>query len=154
MQDAHARLVLAWTYSPPYELYNENPARVEDDVRLLLEPQNHYHTIHNEVGDLVAYCCFGRDAQVGGADYSAPALDLGLMVRPDLTGQGQGFRYAQAVVEFAECNFPRQALRVTIAEFNRRAQRVWHKAGFLQTQSFARTGDKRRFVVCVREEHR
>jgi ribosomal-protein-alanine N-acetyltransferase len=151
MDEAHARLVLGWTYPPPYELYNENPAVLEADVRALLDAQNHYYCIHDAAGDLLAYCCFGRDAQVGGGDYSAPALDLGLMVRPDLTGQGQGSRYASAMVEFAERTFGRQPMRVTIAEFNQRAQRVWQKAGFRQTQTFPRARDGRRFVVCVRE---
>jgi len=155
MDEARARVVLGWVYPPPYEVYNENPALLEEEVRALLEPRHHHHHhyyyILNEAGDLVAYCCFGRDAQVGGGDYSAPALDLGLMVRPDLTGQGQGIRYAQAVIEFAERTFGQQQMRVTIAGFNQRARRVWQKAGFRQTQAFPRAGDGLRFVVCVRE---
>jgi ribosomal-protein-alanine N-acetyltransferase len=87
MDEASARLIPEWRYDAPYDIYNVAPGDVEKEMQLLLDPQNAYHTITDEHGDLVAYCCFGLDAQVPGGDYSAAALDIGLGVRPDLTGQ-------------------------------------------------------------------
>ncbi|MEJ2209990.1 MAG: GNAT family protein [Anaerolineae bacterium] len=122
-------------------------------VRAFLEPGNAYYAICNGEGELVAYCCFGPDARGPGGDYGpaagGQALDVGLGVRPDLTGQGRGGEYVQAVLDFARHCWSPAALRVTVAEFNQRAQRVWEKAGFRQVQRFGRTADGMPFVVLV-----
>jgi ribosomal-protein-alanine N-acetyltransferase len=141
IDEAFARAVLAWRYPPPYEVYNEQPDRVEQVVKELLRPDHHYYWMAEGGDQLVAYCCFGLDARVTGGDYAMEALDLGLMVRPDLNGQGRGVQFAGAVLEFAQQTFPHRLWRVTIAEFNQRAQRVWQKLGFHRVQTFARRGD-------------
>jgi len=71
-------------------------------------------------------------------------------VRPDLTGRGQGSRYVDAVLTFARRTFAVQTFRVTVAEFNQRAQKVWEKAGFQHSQTFGR-GDGKTFMVLVLE---
>ena len=147
MDEASARAVPEWRYDAPYDIYNIASDNVEKEMQLFLDPQNAYHTITDEQGDLVAYCCFGPDGQVPGGDYSAAALDIGLGVRPDLTGQGRGLAYVNAVLDFARRAFPPTAFRVTVAEFNKRAQRVWEKAGFRPVETFQRSGDGMPFVI-------
>lgn len=149
-----ARSVLSWRYEPPYDIYNTPPALMEESITLLLDPRHHYHSILDEMGDLVAYCCFGQDGQVPGGDYSQEALDIGLGVRPDLTGQGRGQSFVRAVVDFAHRTYSPPALRVTIAHFNLRALRVWKKAGFRAWQTFSREPDGLAFVVLVCETGR
>lgn len=150
LDEASARAIQTWRYEAPYDLYNLDSEEPEASVRFFLDPQNGYHAVVDEEGDLVAYCCFGLDARVPGGDYGAAALDIGLGVRPDLTGQGRGFRFVQAVLGFAQHTFAPDALRVTVAEFNQRAQKVWRKAGFQPVQRFVRQQDNRPFVILVR----
>jgi len=152
MDEASARAVPEWRYEAPYDIYNIASDNVEKEMQLFLDPQNAYHTITDEQGDLVAYCCFGPDGQVSGGDYGAAALDIGLGVRPDLTGQGHGLAYINAVLHFARRAFPPTAFRVTVAEFNQRARRVWEKAGFRPVQTFQRSGDGMPFVILARKE--
>jgi [ribosomal protein S18]-alanine N-acetyltransferase len=152
LDEAAARAVVSWSYPPPYEVYNEEPQRVEQVVQALLKPDYHYYRMAEGPDPLVAYCCFGLDARVAGGDYALEALDLGLMVRPDLTGHGRGGQFATAVLEFAQLTFPQKAWRVTIAEFNQRAQRVWAKLGFRQVQTFARRGDGLPFGTWILNE--
>ena len=147
MDKASARAISEWRYDAPYDIYNIASDNVEKEMQLFLDPQNAYHTITDEQGDLVAYCCFGPDGQVSGGDYSAAALDIGLGARPDLTGQGRGLTYVNAVLHFARRAFPPTAFRVTVAEFNQRARRVWEKAGFRPVQAFQRSGDGMSFVI-------
>ena len=151
MDEASARAILTWRYEAPYDLYNLDSGDVEASVRFFLDEQNGYWAILDDLGALVAYCCFGLDARVPGGDYGMPALDIGLGVRPDLTGQGNGYLYVSAVLEFAQCTFAQESLRVTVAEFNERARRVWHKAGFSPVQRFEMHQDGRRFVILVRQ---
>ena len=107
--------------------------------------------ITDEQGELVAYCCFGLDARVPGGDYDTPALDIGLGVRPDLTGQGRGLGYLLAVLGVAQRTVSPGTFRVTVAEFNKRAQKVWRRAGFRPVQRFVRQQDGRPFVILLRK---
>jgi RimJ/RimL family protein N-acetyltransferase len=142
--------VAGWRYEPPYDFYNlEIPSR--DNVASFLDTQRGYCRITNEAGELVGFCCFGSDAQVPGGDYQHPALDIGLGVRPDLTGRGRGIYYVNAVIAYAERMMPSERYRVTIACFNERAQRVWHKAGFRTVQKFHRDFDGVPFMILIRE---
>ena len=151
MDDASARSILSWRYQEPYTLYNAAPDEIDMALQAFLDPSNAYYSITDEHDGLVAYCCFGPDAQVPGCDYGPEALDIGMGLRPDLTGQGQGSTYARAVVEFARRTFAPAAFRVTVAEFNKRALRVWEKAGFRPLQTYRRETDRRAFVVLARK---
>ena len=124
--------MFSWRYTPPYDIYNLDPGpeKQKETIIYFLDPEICAHAILEESGELVAFCTFGRDATVPGGDYSAEALDIGLGVRPDLTGKGLGSKFVQAVIKFAQDSFDPPTLRVTIAEFNRRAQRVWEGQGF------------------------
>lgn len=90
--------------------------------------------------------CFGPDARVPGGDYAADALDVGMGVRPDLTGQGRGLDF----VNIGSRKFAPAEFRVTVAEFNKRALRVWKKAGFRVVQTFQKEQSRRVFVVLMR----
>jgi ribosomal-protein-alanine N-acetyltransferase len=147
MDETSARAVLAWRYDGPYKQYNTDPDEMEATVRVLLDPQNAYYRIEDEGGKLAAYCCFGPDARVPGGNYSGQALDLGLGVRPDLTGQGRGLAYVEAVLDFARRTFGPTEFRVVVAAWNKRALRVWQKAGFVPAQTFARSRDGMAFVI-------
>jgi [ribosomal protein S18]-alanine N-acetyltransferase len=142
------RAILNWRYEPPYDLYNY----LEEDVTLqyFLSPQNNFYKIVKENGELIGYCSFGQDGQVLGGDYSYEALDIGMGIRPDLTGQGKGFEYANAVLNFAENLFNPKAFRVTITAFNKRALRLWQKLEFEHQQSFERKSDGMQFIILMR----
>jgi ribosomal-protein-alanine N-acetyltransferase len=147
MDATSARAMLSWRYEPPYDVYNLEFDDVEAAIAFFLDPRNAYYAIRDDRGNLVAFCCFGHDAQVPGGDYRRAALDIGLGVRPDLTGQGQGLLFVNAVLDFALHTFGPAASRVTVAKFNERALRVWEKAGFRPVQEFKRELDGKPFVV-------
>lgn len=148
LNESDARAILSWQYEPPYDFYNN----AEEDTRLLqhlLDPQNNFYGIF-ESSELVAYCSFGQDGQVADGNYCDEALDIGMGIRPDLTGRGKGVEYASAVLKFADTLFKSIAFRVTIAAFNKRAIRVWQKLGFEHQQSFGRESDGMQFIVLMR----
>ncbi len=150
MDDAAARSIVAWRYDSPYDVYNIAPGAAEAAVREMLRPANAYYAIHDGQGQLVAFSCFGPDARVLGGDYPADALDVGLGLRPDLTGRGLGAGLLDAILAYARGAFEPAAFRLTVAEFNVRARRVYEGAGFRPVQTFAHPKSGRRFVVLVR----
>lgn len=143
--------VARWRYPPPYDVYNigSDPA----DLALFLAHAADYYQIRAGAA-LIGFCCYGEEAQVPGGDYSPPALDLGLGVRPDLTGRGQGRRYFDAVTSFAERQFEPPALRLTVASFNQRAIRLYSRAGFCEIGRFNAVFSGRPFIVMRRAVER
>ena len=124
----------AWRYDAPYDIYNIaiSADELESLIGYYTNPTCQAFAIDDQESqdDLVAFCSFGADGQVPGGDYHEAALDIGMGVRPNLTGQGLGRQFALAVLGFAEHTFAPSRLRVTIAAFNIRAQRVWTQLGF------------------------
>lgn len=120
IDEAAAREIAAWAYEEPYEMYDGDPEGFET----LLQPEYGVHAARDEHGELVGFCSFGEDGRVAGYDYADDALDVGLGMRPDLVGAGRGIGFTRAVLGFAGRASRPEAFRVTIAAFNRRAQRL------------------------------
>lgn len=150
LDEASVHLITGWRYEPPYDVYNLPHPPDAADLQYFLDPKNAFYCITDDTDEVLAFCSFGPDGQVPGGDYSSPALDIGLGIRPDLTGQGRGSTFVKAALDFARRTFTLPMFRVTVAEFNQRALRVWEKAGFRRVQTFRRMGNKQNFIVLVR----
>jgi RimJ/RimL family protein N-acetyltransferase len=132
-----AQAISRWRYDGPYAIYDGDPSSVD----ALLRPHFLYHSVYDERGDLAGYFCFGEDAQVRtgrrlGIYERESALDVGLGMRPDLTGQGLGEDFVRAGLRFAQETYSPPAFRLTVAAFNRRAIRVYERAGFDAVETF------------------
>jgi RimJ/RimL family protein N-acetyltransferase len=142
IDEAAIRTILIWRYERPYHIYNlslhpDDPYVSAMEMDYFLTPAFAFQAIFDEeTAEQVAFCSFGSDGQVTGGDYREEALDIGMGVRPDLTGKGLGAFFATAVIAFAIQTFQPPKLRVTIASFNQRAMRVWQKNGFHPVQTF------------------
>ena len=151
---ADAQAISRWRYDAPYSVYNGNPASVAS----LLEPRYLYHSVHDDHGELVGYFCFGEDARVSAGKrldlYEREvALDVGLGMRPDLTGQGLGEEFVHAGLQFARATYDPEAFRLTVATFNRRAIRVYERAGFEPVETFGaiKLNGEREWLLMRRE---
>ena len=151
LSEAQARAIADWRYAAPYDFYNVKAGAIDEAVQYFSDPRNAFFSMTDEQGNLMGFCSFGPDGQVAGGDYSQEALDIGLGLRPDVTGHGQGAWYAEAALDFARRTFAPRRFRVTIAEFNQRAQRVWQKLNFHPTQRFKRLHDGAPFLILIRE---
>ena len=152
IDESNALAILGWRYEPPYDFYNDS----EEDASLLqhfLHPQNSFYSILDENSKLIAYCSFGQNQQVTHGDYCDRALDIGMGIRPDLTGRGKGVEYANAVLEFADNLFKPKAFRVTLVAFNQPALRGSQKSEFKHQQPFERESDGMQFIVLVRTNY-
>jgi [ribosomal protein S18]-alanine N-acetyltransferase len=143
--------IATWQYPPPYHFYSTDLAEVAETVRNLLRPHYHYYTVWDTQAALSGYCCFGLDARVRGGDYRAAALDVGIGLRPDLTGQGLGAAFLTAVLVFGQEQFTPVAFRATVAASNQRALRVCAKVGFLPVQQFENPYTEKQFIILLRE---
>jgi ribosomal-protein-alanine N-acetyltransferase len=147
MDRASALEIVQWRYPPPYDLYNLSED--EETIAYALDPANNLFAMRDANAQLVGFCSLGVDGQVPGGDYSQEALDIGMGIHPQLTGQGNGVAYAQQVLAYARQVYASVRFRVTIAAFNQRAQRVWTRCGFHPVQRFLNPDSNREFVVMV-----
>lgn len=150
LSSEQAQAILRWRYEPPYDIYNMRAEQEAASLEALTDPDNRYYAVTGEHGELMAYCCFGAEARVPGGNYESPALDVGMGMRPDLTGQGLGRGYLDAIGKFAARQFSPGVFRITVAAFNERALQLCQQAGFRESQRFTRGGDGLAFIVLVR----
>ena len=137
-----ASQIQTWTYAAPYDFYNQSPS--EEGVNELMT----YQAIL-ESHELIGFYCIGSPAQVPNSTYpySSDFTDIGLGMRPDLTGRGHGKSFVTYVVERAAKQG--KPLRLTVASFNERAIHLYETLGFHTITSFERNGVP--FQVMVRD---
>jgi [ribosomal protein S18]-alanine N-acetyltransferase len=99
-----------------------------------------HYVATDERGTLVGFFCFGAPAQVPGGHlcglYAADAVDIGLGMRPDLTGRGLGREFLTAGLDFARRRFAPASFRLAVATFNQRAIHLYEKVGFQSVATF------------------
>ena len=132
----HAKHVVTWQYESIYARYNMDNS--PEDIAELMDGTYYAVCLQNE---LVGYFCFGANAQVKagkelGLYDDKHAIDIGLGMRPDLTGKGLGYNFVRLGMAFAYENFGVQSLRLSVASFNQRAKRLYESVGFKEKQSF------------------
>ena len=149
MTTANAQAIVRWRYASPFDYYNPDPSHAEENIQRFLISDNPYYSIHDDTGELVGFCCFGSEGQVPGGVYADSALDIGLGLRPDLTGSGKGSDFLAAILDFAAETFSVGAFRVAVAEFNSRAIRLYGKSGFREVNRFRSKADGRSFIQLV-----
>lgn len=142
--------IITWRYEAPYDMYNISDGVEPNILALLIISTNSYYRIDDPEQGMIGFCCFGEEGRVAGGDYSQAALDMGLGVRPDLTGQGFGPLFSAALCNYAKQLFTPDTLRVTIAAWNTRAQRVWIKTGFQELSRFKASHTIMEFIIFTR----
>lgn len=66
------------------------------------------------------------------------AIEIGLAMRPDLTGRGMGLDFVEAGLNFARARYAPTRFTLDVATFNERARRVYERAGFKPLETFTR----------------
>lgn len=134
-----AILISKWRYPEPYSIYSMDGGK--EVVNELLDGS--YYSVIDDDGNLIGYYCFGESAQVPigrqfGAYEDLGITDIGLGIRPDMCGHGLGYDFIRNGMVFAQIQFGTKSFRLTVAAFNKRAIKVYEKAGFEKVKSFER----------------
>jgi len=138
MTQQHAHQICGFAYPKPYTIYDMGES--QDVLRELLE--DNYYAVVDLQEALCGYVCFGEAARTPGghacgAYRDEHALDIGLGMRPDLTGKGMGYRFMCKCIRFARTNFRPPALRLSVLCQNERAIKVYERAGFTKVMKFS-----------------
>jgi [ribosomal protein S18]-alanine N-acetyltransferase len=120
--------IAGWRYDPPYDFYDWS-ADVDDLDELLdaAKRGDRYFSARDGTGALVGFFVLGCEEGIAG---------IGIGLRPDLTGRGLGLSFLENGLAFAKKRYAPDRFRLNVAEFNRRAIKVYERAGFTRTRSF------------------
>ena len=145
LTQADAEAIAEWRYPEPYSFYNWTADT--DDLRELLDPSlrgEAYWAAKDEAGELVGH--FSFKPKDGGV------LEIGLGLRPDLTGRGLGASFLDAGLEFARGRFAPGRFVLSVATFNERAIKVYERAGFVRGRVYMHStaGDEWEFIEMSR----
>ena len=123
MEKDEAYQISEWRYEPPYSFYNLN-ADLEDLQEFLdfkNRPENKYFSVFGNSGDLVGFYEF---------THKEDCIEMGLGMRPDLTGRGLGLSFVKTGIEFIRLSFVPEIIRLQVLSSNERAKIVYERAGF------------------------
>jgi RimJ/RimL family protein N-acetyltransferase len=121
---AETALLDGWRYDPPYEFYDG-----DDDP--VLNPERFF--VVRDGDEIVGFYYF---------DAREDTVEIGLGLRPDLTGKGLGLEFFLDGVAFAHGRFPGRRVTLNVAAFNARAITVYERAGFRRTGEHVRTFER------------
>jgi ribosomal-protein-alanine N-acetyltransferase len=127
--------IARWRYPGPYAVYNMGVFALASNMLvqslLALYAGPVYYAVRDEHGELVGIFSFIPQGET---------VEVGLGLRPDLTGQasGLGLTFVLAGLDFARQRFHPARFRLTVAAFNTRAIRVYERAGFVAEQTTKR----------------
>jgi [ribosomal protein S18]-alanine N-acetyltransferase len=118
-------LLDGWRYDPPYEFYNGDDDPVQNPER--------FFVVREDDDQVVGFYYF---------DQRSDTVEIGLGLRPDLTGKGLGLEFLLEGVAFAHDRFPGRRVTLNVAAFNERAITVYERAGFRRTGGHVRTFER------------
>jgi RimJ/RimL family protein N-acetyltransferase len=120
--EAHAHEVACWRYLPPYDFYDL--ASDPDDEAAMHDPAraSHYRAVLAEGdGRLDAFWYF---------DWPEDVVEVGIGLRPDLTGGGRGEAFLSAQLAYAARTWQPATFRLFVVAWNERAIRLYERLGF------------------------
>ena len=105
-----------WRYGAPYDFY-------DGDIEPVLNPERFYEAL-DEDGSLVGFYYY---------EEKGDALEIGLGLRPELTGRGLGLEFLEAGIAYGRRLHRPARVILNVAAFNERAITVYERAGFRET---------------------
>ena len=131
-----------WRYDPPYERYDVDAD--PSDVDLMLAGEGWFAADDAETSELVGFFEFIA---------TGDEIEVGLGLRPDLTGRGLGAEYLAQGLDFAREHWAPATFWLDVYEWNLRAIRAYERAGFVRGDVYLRRfddGNEKEFLRMTR----
>ncbi|MQR95942.1 GNAT family N-acetyltransferase [Fictibacillus phosphorivorans] len=127
-QEQAEEIAFQWHYDEEYSFYN-----------MEADPEDLAEFINQETRGNSVFSVFNNNELIGFLSVSKAderTYDIGLGIRPDLTGKGKGFEFLKSVIEFVKREYEPRKLTLSVATFNQRAIKVYKKIGFQENKTF------------------
>ncbi|WP_214821414.1 MULTISPECIES: GNAT family N-acetyltransferase [unclassified Exiguobacterium] len=127
-QEQAELIAFKWRYEGDYAFYNMDAD--EEDLALFLDA--------DERGD-TTFAILDDDELIGFVTVQSESTDtisIGLGMRPDLTGNGNGNRFLTSILDWIETTYGTLTLCLAVATFNKRAIHLYASLGFTPQETF------------------
>jgi [ribosomal protein S18]-alanine N-acetyltransferase len=129
-----------WHYDGEYSFYDMEADK--EDLAEFLNPELRGDSVFtvNKCEEIVGYFSVNQT--------TAATCDIGLGMRPDLTGSCMGLDFLKAGMDFVKSRFKPEIITLSVAMFNQRAIKVYRKMGFKELDTFMQdtNGDTYEFI--------
>jgi len=139
MKKEHIDEIGNWKYEKPYDFYSFDGV---NDALYKEFLDGTAFAVLDEDKNLFGYFCFGKSAQVPNDTYGynePEFVDIGLGMNPNNCGKGKGLGFMNVGLEFAKEKYGTEKFRLSVANFNKRAIKLYENLGFEKIISFDRT---------------
>lgn len=146
LTQAHAKIVADdWHYEGEYGFYDmvNDKEDYEEIISPLARGDRYFQITEN--GDLIAFFCI--------FPISNKDVEIGLGLRPDLTGKGLGASFLQTIEQFIVMNYAYQSVCLSVADFNLRALKLYLKSGYEKIGSEIKPSNGGMYeFICLRKD--
>lgn len=146
MNQKDAEMIVNWHYEDPYSFYDmkADPEDLEEFLDSTTWDDKQY-VVYDENRELIGFISFTKEGET---------VEIGLGLRPDLTGTGIGHSFLEEGMAFAREKFSPQMFKLSVAAFNERAIKVYERVGFRGSKIFMQetNGGEYEFLEMVKEE--
>jgi [ribosomal protein S18]-alanine N-acetyltransferase len=127
-QEQAKDIVFNWHYDAEYSFYDMEADK--EDLEEFLNPEERGNSTFavTKENELVAFFSFSEVAD--------GTFDIGLGMRPDLTGKGKGLEFLRASINFIQKEYKPEKITLSVAAFNQRAIKLYRKVGFKDVETF------------------
>lgn len=136
-----------WHYNGEYSFYDmENDQEDYDEIITPELRKDHYFEVLADNGQLTAFFCLDL------IEDKNDQVEVGLGMAPELTGHGLGIELMQMIEDYVKQVGKYQKIVLSVAEFNKRAQKVYQRAGYHNTgsENEASNGGIYRFILMAK----
>ncbi len=139
-QEQAEEIAFNWHYDAEYAFYDMEADK--EDLVEFLDPQKRGDSnfVVTKDNDIIGFFSFNEVA--------INTIDIGLGMRPNLIGNGNGSEFLKAGLEFAKSKYTPRKITLSVATFNQRAIKVYRKNGFEEVDTFMQdtNGDSFEFL--------
>jgi [ribosomal protein S18]-alanine N-acetyltransferase len=129
-----AEKILNWHYEGEYSFYDYK--NDEENLVKLMSPRGDIYYMVKKGNEEVGFFCY---------EIEEDSAEIGLGMKPDLTGRGMGLVFLKAGINFAISKYNPKEITLSVATFNKRAIKVYERAGFESVKTFMQDTNSGRF---------
>ena len=117
-------IAISWNYDGEYAFYvmAADPEDYEEIMCPNLRGNRYFSVFDNDA--LIGFFCVEQEESF---------IELGLGLRPDLTGHGKGSVFLEEILCYVKKRYLFESIHLDVASFNQRAIKVYERAGFVKT---------------------
>lgn len=126
MKQSEAEIIANnWKYEGVYSFYDMTDD-IEDYEEIISEEQRgerYFSVLYNK--ELYGFFCVEQEKDT---------IEIGLGMKPQCTGKGNGVTFVNNILKFVSSKYSYDTIILDVASFNKRAIKVYERAGFTKTK--------------------